>query len=57
MNNDENTGELVTTPAEEEAVTLLREKVGSGGVGCIQGGGVVPEGGAVDTVTREEAIR
>ena len=53
---NEEAEEEVPTPAEEEAVTLLREKVGSGG-GCIQGGGSVPEGGAVDTVTREEAIR
>ena len=52
---NEEAEEEVPTPAEEEAVTLLREKVG--GSGCIQGGGAVPEGGAVDTVTREEAIR
>ena len=57
LNEEAAAEEEVPTPAEEEAVTLLREKVGSGGVGCIQGGGAVPEGGAVDTVTREEAIR
>ena len=52
---NEEAEEEVPTPAEEEAVTLLREKVGPG---CIQGGGAVPEEGcAVDTVTREEAIR
>ena len=57
LNEEAAAEEEVPTPAGEEAVTLLREKVGSGGVGCIQGGGAVPEGGAVDTVTREEAIR
>ena len=56
LNEEAAAEEEVPTPAGEEAVTLLREKVGSGG-GCIQGGGSVPEGGAVDTVTREEAIR
>ena len=56
LNEEAAPEEELPTPAGEEAVTLLREKVGSGG-GCIQGGGSVPEGGAVDTVTREEAIR
>ena len=56
LNEEAAAEEEVPTPAGEEAVTLVREKVGSGG-GCIQGGGSVPEGGAVDTVTREEAIR
>ena len=49
--NEEAGEEEVPTPAEEEAVTLVGEKEGLGG--CI----TVPEGGAVDTVTREEAIR
>ena len=48
--NEEARGE-VPTPAEEEAVTLVQESPG-----CTVGG-ALPEGGAVDTVTREEAIR
>ena len=48
--NEEARGE-VPTPAEEEAVTLVQESPG-----CTVGGALA-EGGAVDTVTREEAIR
>ena len=55
LNEEAAAEEEVPTPAEEEAVTLVGEKEGLGG--CIMGGGAVPEGGAVDTVTREEAIR
>ena len=46
--NEEARGE-VPTPAEEEAVTLVQEKVSPG---CTVGGAL-----PVDTVTREEAIR
>ena len=47
LNEETGAQEEVPTPALEEAVTFHGEK----------GGGMVPEGGAVDTVTRKEAIR
>ena len=47
LNEETGAQEEVPTPALEEAVTFHGEK----------GGGLVPEGGAVDTVTRKEAIR
>ena len=47
LNEETGAQEEVPTPALEEAVTFQGEK----------GGGIVPEGGAVDTVTRKEAIR
>ena len=47
LNEETGAQEEVPTPALEEAVTFHGEKRG----------GMVPEGGAVDTVTRKEAIR
>ena len=47
LNEETGAQEEVPTPALEEAVTFQGEN----------GGGMVPEGGAVDTVTRKEAIR
>ena len=47
LNEETGAQEEVPTPALEEAVTFHGEKEG----------GMVPEGGAVDTVTRKEAIR